>query len=52
MFGGRSAPDSSGNESWAVIMVPTFALIGVIMGALNALVVSIWVALTDKRDTR
>lgn len=51
LFGRGGAPDSSGNQSWAVIMVPTFALIGAIMGALNALVVSIWVALRDKRDT-
>jgi hypothetical protein len=52
MFGRGGAPDSSGNQSWAVIMVPTFALIGSIMGALNALAVSIWVGLRDKRDTR
>ena len=52
MFGSHGAPDSSGNQSWAVIMVPTFALIGAIMGALNGLVVSIWVALRDKRDAR
>ncbi len=51
LFGRGGAPDSSGNQSWAVIMVPTFALIGAIIGALNALVVSIWVALRDKRDT-
>ena len=50
MFGGHGAADSTGNQSWAVIMVPTFALIGAIMGALNGLVVSIWVGLRDKRD--
>jgi hypothetical protein len=50
LFGRDGPPDSSGNQSWAVIMVPTFALIGAIMGALNALVVSIWVALRDKGD--
>jgi sulfite exporter TauE/SafE len=50
VFGRGGAPDSSGNQSWAVIMVPTFALIGAIMGSLNALVVSIWVVLRDKRD--
>jgi ABC-type xylose transport system permease subunit len=40
-FGTRPT-SSGGDRGWAIIMVPIFAFIGAIVGAMNGLIVSVW----------
>jgi len=41
MFGGKGANGADAGASLAIIMVPTFALIGAVLGALNGLLFSV-----------